>query len=42
MSDEDAAELTKALAEQRPGLAKTDASDDEQDSQANATAKLGA
>lgn len=42
MSDADVAELTKALAEQRPGLAKTDASDSEQDSQASAAAKLGA
>jgi hypothetical protein len=42
MSDADAAELTKALAEQRPGLAKTEAPDSEQDSEANATAKLGA
>lgn len=42
LSDADAAELTKALAEQRPGLAKTDASDSEEDSQATGAAKLGA
>lgn len=42
LSDADAAELTKALAEQRPGLAKTDASDSDEDSQAAGAAKLGA
>jgi hypothetical protein len=38
---DDVAELTKALAEQRPGLAKTDASDSDDDS-TTAAAKLGA
>jgi hypothetical protein len=42
LSDADVAELTKALAEQRPGLAKTDASDSDDDSQATSAAKLGA
>lgn len=41
LSDDDAASLTKALAEQRPGLAKTDASTSEESSQPGA-AKLGA
>ncbi len=41
LNDADLAELTKALAEQRPGLAKTDASTSEETSQPNA-AKLGA
>lgn len=42
LSDADLAELTKALAEQRPGLAKTDASSSDESSQPNAAAKLGA
>jgi hypothetical protein len=41
LSEQDVAELTKALAEQRPGLAKTDASESDSDSPADA-AKLGA
>jgi hypothetical protein len=41
LSVDDVAELTKALAEQRPGLAKTDASDSDEDSTPN-RAKLGA
>jgi hypothetical protein len=42
LSDADAADLNKALAEQRPGLAKTDASESDEDSQPSAAAKLGA
>jgi hypothetical protein len=42
LTDDDAADLNKALAEQRPGLAKTDSSDSDEDSQPTATAKLGA
>jgi hypothetical protein len=42
LNDADLAELTKALAEQRPGLAKTDASTSEEPSQPSAAAKLGA
>lgn len=42
LNDQDAAELTKALAEQRPGLAKTDASASDDDSEATPAKKLGA
>jgi hypothetical protein len=42
LSDADAADLTKALAEQRPGLAKADASTSDDDSEATPAAKLGA
>jgi hypothetical protein len=42
LTDADAADLNKALAEQRPGLAKTDASESDEDSQPTAAAKLGA
>ena len=42
LSDQDVAELTKALAEQRPGLAKTDASASEESSQPPGSSKLGA